>query len=196
MMSNEAEKETTNSFDQWVKNLSDPYKGALSVWREAMAQLRQMHNDVWNGVRFFLTLNGFIVAAIFAIFNLETILLTDVAILILAGFGLFITITARSILKQHRIFYLDMLIRKTLLEEKLGFDEPHLYGTDVCFRWKVDKGDIERIKEDPGKYIRDQIWKGGGITRTLRRTYWPIMILHGVVLIVVLARVWTRYCAG
>ncbi len=46
---NEIRIESTN-LEEWFENLDHV---ALETWREAMAQLRKLHGDVWNGVRFF-----------------------------------------------------------------------------------------------------------------------------------------------
>ena len=67
----------------WAKGMDS---NGLNLWREAMAQLRQIHGDVWNGVRFFLTVNGIVIAAAFGIAKLQdTDLLTAVLIASLAG---------------------------------------------------------------------------------------------------------------
>lgn len=179
-MSSENEIETPNSFYQWLRGLD---ASALDLWHEAMAQLRQLHGDVWNGVRFFVTVNGIIVAAIFAIFRLDWTLRTGVAIVILAGIGLFLTLIATSILEKHRNYYLEMLLRKTLLEEELGFYESHLQGIDLSFPWKADVKDINEIVADPDKWKAKQRWHHGTISRLLRMTYWLFIVLYVIALI-------------
>jgi hypothetical protein len=101
----------------WATGL-DP--NALNLWREAMAQLRQLHGDVWNGVRFFLTVNGIVIAAAFGISKLQDKdVLTGVLIASLAAVGIIVTLIARTILAKHRDYYLGILIRKTLIEREL-----------------------------------------------------------------------------
>lgn len=65
----ESKMETIKSFDEWMKKFGENGVNKFDLWREAMAELRQLHGDVWNGVRFFLTINGIIIAAIFAVFS-------------------------------------------------------------------------------------------------------------------------------
>ena len=38
---------TETNFKTWTDGLDSK---AFDLWREAMAQLRQLHGDVWNGV--------------------------------------------------------------------------------------------------------------------------------------------------
>jgi hypothetical protein len=39
----------------------------IDIWRESINNLRTLHNDVWNGVRFFLTLNAIYLAGMSAL---------------------------------------------------------------------------------------------------------------------------------
>ena len=68
MVKNKAKKDnnmvTSDEFILWIKKLD---KNAINLWKESLANLRQLHGDIWNGVRFFLTINGIIVAAIIAL---------------------------------------------------------------------------------------------------------------------------------
>lgn len=78
-------------FRTWVATL-DPSR--LTLWQEAMAQVRELHGDVWNGVQFFLSVNGIILAAILAIFGLGARVLdfgSIVSIDVLATMGLALT---------------------------------------------------------------------------------------------------------
>jgi len=51
-----------------------------------------------------------------------------IIIVILAIIGLFLTLIAISILGKQRGYYLEMLLRKTLLEKELGFYDVHIHG--------------------------------------------------------------------
>lgn len=129
-------------FDDWIEQ-QDPNK--IHLWREAMAQLRQLHTDIWNGVRFFLTVSGILIAAIAALwrFELEPLRLTATLVLIWAGIT--ITVFAILILDKHRNRYVHMLLRKTLIEYELGFFDQEIAETiEVAFPWSV-----------PAEYVED-----------------------------------------
>jgi hypothetical protein len=177
-MKDDSAKGPTNNFHEWIAGLDG---NALSVWREAMAQLRQLHGDVWNGVRFFLTVNGIIVAAIFALYRIEGGTVTGVIISVLAGLGLFLTAVADRILAKHRQYYLEMLLRKTLLEKELGFYESNIAGVDLSFPWKVDAKDLDEIR-DSEKWKTDQSWRPGTISRLLKVTYRVFIAFYVVAL--------------
>jgi hypothetical protein len=171
------------NFQSWVSKLDSK---TLNLWREAMAQVRQTHGDVWNGVRFFLTVNGIIIAAIGSVFVREhNTLETGVTIAALAVFGLILTIIALHILGGHREYYLAMLVRKTLLESELGFYDVKLYGVDLSLPWRVEEQDLKELKNNPVEWQKQQMWRGK-ITPYLRYTYWMVIAIYVVILILVL----------
>src|SRR5437870_3502271 len=97
-------------------NLGDPASkpGAsdIELWREAMAHLRHLSDDVWDGMRLFLVLNAFIFISIVALSSTRTPGTQRLVLLaILAVIGIMLTFTARFILKRHRIYYLQMLAK-------------------------------------------------------------------------------------
>jgi hypothetical protein len=182
MVNEENKKETIDVFSSWVQSLD---ANALNLWREAMAQIRQLHGDVWNGVRFFLTVNGIIVAAILAIFRLNWSLATGIIIAVMASIGLFLTLIAKSILGKHREYYLGMLLRKTLLEKELGFYDMRLHGVDLSFPWNVDRRYVPEMIEKPDKWTNEQKFRKGTISRLLWLTYWVFVVLYVVFLMAV-----------
>jgi len=186
-MKEEDKKKTNNKFDSWVRGLD---ANALNLWREAMAQIRQLHGDVWNGVRFFLTVNGIIVAAIIAIFRLDRTLPMGIIIAILAIIGLFLTLIAINILGKHREYYLGMLLRKTLLEKELGYYDVHIRGVDLSFPWSVDVQYIDDMALDPNKWKKEQRFRKGTISRLLWLTYWLFVAIYIASLIAVIVGEW------
>jgi hypothetical protein len=185
--------ETIKSFDEWMKKFGENGVNKFDLWREAMAELRQLHGDVWNGVRFFLTVNGIIIAAIFAVFARywtpqgdEKSHILAGTIVILSGIGLFLTVIAVRILKKHRDYYLNMLLLKTLLEKELGFYEPDFQGIDLSFPWKVEHKSVDKALKEPDKWITSQRWRRGTISRMLWMTYWFFIALYGVAIIAAL----------
>jgi hypothetical protein len=177
-------------FDHWINDLD---ANALTLWREAMEQLRQVHNDAWNGVRFFLTINGAILAAVFAIYRIglsdsALILETKLILVFLIVVGIVLTAIALAIFGRHRDYNVQMFLLKTLLEDKLGFYDTHLHGVDLSFPWKV--GDPEERKKamtDPDKWKKDNKWgRYAPISRLLRFSYWFFIVTYLFVLLAVL----------
>ena len=160
---------------------------AVSVWREAMGQLRQLHGDVWNGVRFFLAVNGVIIAAFFAIAGTTpATILTGSLLSGLAILGLALTLVARQILTKHRRYYLDMLLRKTLIDLDLGFYGSKIHGVTLSLPWMVAEADLSALQEDPGAWLQHQERRKGTITRLLFLVYEGVAVVHAVLLMLVL----------
>src|SRR5438105_5835998 len=129
-------------------------KPTIDFWRETLSNLRQLHNDIWNGVRFFLSVNGIVFAG-FAILlrSPGKDYLQAFILLLLLLIGILLTFQARSILRRHRGYYLGMLIRKTLIEGQLGFYDFVLSKNageiiDLSFPWQVDRKFLTEFSEN------------------------------------------------
>src|SRR5437867_10253241 len=98
----------------WPTKLGGP---PIKVWREAMAHLRHLSDDVWKGLRLFLSLNAILLIIITGLLVLLP-LNRGIGFLLalLSVVGALLTLAARFILKRHRIYYLQMLAKKSLLE--------------------------------------------------------------------------------
>jgi len=162
-------------FQDWARDLDD---NALAIWREAMMNIRQLHGDVWNGVRFFLTLNSIVFAAMIAIFTIPWDILNGAAVCVLASVGLFFCFIGMKILTGHRQYYLDMLMRKTLIENDLGFYDLKLNSIDLSFPWKVDEEYLESMFKDLKGWKNKQMWRSGTISRYLLMSYWLFALLY------------------
>ena len=155
------------------------------IWREAMAQLRQLNNDMWNGVRFFLTINGVIIVAIYTIAFPFSSLNNVYFILTLAVFGFVLTIIAFFILRKQRDYYIDMLQTKTLLEKELKFYEIKIDNIHLSFPWNVEKEFIDKmIKNDNWK--TEQRWRIGTISHLLMLTYLFVFIIYSIIIICII----------
>lgn len=175
--------------DEWI--VTSGIKSKFELWKEAMAQLRQLHGDVWNGVRFFLTVNSIIMAGIFLILGryltassitaIRTIAISVIIGLVAMG-GLILTIAATGILKKHRKYYLNMLLIKTLLDRELGFYETTYQGINLTFPWKVDKEHLHKL-DRPDKWIADHMFEQGTISRWLWFTYIFVIVIYILIMI-------------
>ena len=161
-----------------LKHLDD---SGVAVWREAMAHLRHLSDDVWNGLKLFLILNGFIIISISAFAWLapanKTMALLLAALALVGGL---LTITARYILKRHRIYYLQMLAKKSLLEAELGFYQTKFSGseTDLAFPWRLTPEVVVEIKQNFESWIQKSIRAKGTIARAQFLIYETLIGLY------------------
>ena len=173
-------------FNNWAKNLDT---NALNIWREAMAQLRRMSDDVWNGLRFFLSFNGILIAAAVAVFRIKNLDWTAANILAFLSFcGLGITFLARRVLVKHRDNYSKMLMKKTIIEDELGFYHrklPGLAKIDLCFPWRVEPQYLPQMKDDPLQWLEDFRRGRNTVTRHLFLVYETLILLYFVALVLI-----------
>ncbi|MDB6125917.1 MAG: hypothetical protein JWQ71_4910 [Pedosphaera sp.] len=162
----------------WMENLN-PAK--VQIWREAMAHLRHLSDDVLNGMKFFLTMNGFVII----LFITFMVLHSALVLFLIAALGLSLTMVARYILKRNRVYYLQMLMKKTLLEKELGFYDVKFSGTqvDLVLPWRLTPETVTVIKEDPEKWVTAQIRSPGTIARWLFLIYEVLMGVYVLLLI-------------
>src|SRR3954471_10514427 len=93
----------------------------VAVWRESLSHLRHLSNDVTKCWTLFLTLNSAITLSISItlLFAPPSRLKPWIAVGLCVA-GLSIALAGRYLFKRHRVYYLQMLAKKTLLEEQLG----------------------------------------------------------------------------
>ena len=86
---------------------------------------------------------------------------------ILAALG--IAFIGRYILKRNRIYYLQMLARKSLLEDELGFYTSKFSSTeiDLAFPWRLAPEVVSEIKKDLDAWVQKSIRPDGSIARWL-----------------------------
>ncbi len=153
-------------------------KDDLGVWREALAHLRHLSDDVWTGLKVFLGFNGFIIVSLVGVlaFSSATNFHGLIAGALSMG-GILLTLAARYILKRQRIYYLQMLAKKSMLEEDLGFyrakftDSP----TDFAFPWRVGPPVIAEMREDLDAWIAKSV-RGPGTFAKFQFLIYEILI--------------------
>jgi hypothetical protein len=98
--------------------------------------------------------------------------------------GAALTLTARYILKRHRIYYLQMLAKKSLIEDELGFYRTKLAGseTDLAFPWRVTPEVVVEIKQNAEAWVQKMIRPKGTIALWQFVIYEVLIGLYAAVL--------------
>ncbi len=162
----------------------DPVK--VQLWREAMAQLRHLNDEVWKRFQFFVWLELILLLLAGGSMARHSVAPTFIFLL----FGLFVGFAAHFILKRNRIYYLQMLGKKTLLEDELGLSAEKFPGTEIdhALPWRLAPEVAQKIKADFEAWVNDNLRSKGTIARPL---FWILEIfiwLNGFSLLVT---IWT-----
>jgi hypothetical protein len=157
----------------------------LKIWRESLAHLRHLSDEVWKRFQFFLWLDliFFLLAA-----GAWRNSIGGSAFLILLALG--IVFIGRYILKRNRIYYLQMLARKSLLEDELGLYATKISGTetDLVFPWRLTPEVVSEIKKDFDAWVQKSIRPGGSIARWLFIIYEAFIGIYLLALFLLLIR--------
>jgi hypothetical protein len=159
----------------------------LEIWREALAHLRHLSDDVWKGFRLFLALNGFVLTLLSVRFSLGSWSGSKAAqVCALCLSGIAITLAARYLLKRHRIYYLQMLAKKSLIEMDLGLYGKNLKGsqTDLAFPWRLTPEVVREIQKDFDAWVKKSVRSKGTIARV---QFWFYEALIGIYALIIIA---------
>jgi hypothetical protein len=126
----------------------------LELWREAMGHLRYLNDETWRRFQFFLWFDFVVFVAAVA-----TARSSRGLFVILFLFGFLFLFVARYVLKRNRIYYLQMLMKKALLEDELGFYREKFpgSGTDLAFPWRLTPEVVEELRKDPDAWVTKSI---------------------------------------
>lgn len=169
----------------WLENLDGK---SLQIWREALEHLRHLSDEVWKVFKCFLVINGFLFALITAFAMMAADEPAGQIILgVLALIGIAATVTGRYLLKRNRVYYLEMLLKKTLVEDEFGFYNVKFSGTnsDLAFPWRLRPEAISELKQNPEAWVKRQIRGPGTIARWLFVMFETLIGIY-IVLIAVL----------
>jgi hypothetical protein len=177
--------------------MNDPSRTTLSeadlqVWREAMAQLRHLSDDLFKSVKFFSSLNAALLMAVTFFIGFEAPgakpawLYVGISIL-----GIALTLGARFLLRRHRIYYLEMLARKSLLEMEFGFYDRKFSGTEIDFAlpWRLKPEVVREIAKDLDGWVQKSIRSKGTMVRLYFWLYEAFIAIYAVLLVAAL-----RHC--
>ena len=181
-MENKGNQDNINQgdFKFWAKDKVNP--NALNIWNQSVTQVWNTSNDVWNAVRFFLTVNAVIIAAIISFlakqdYNLKTATI----IVVLTVVGLILTFIGFGILEKMRGYHLEAVVRKTLLEKKLGFYDFPLHVDNkvtLASEWQVPKKHFDKLEESPKRWMKDHMFEKGTVMNRLRFTYYLVGAIY------------------
>jgi hypothetical protein len=156
----------------------------LQLWREAMTQLRHLSDDVFKSVALFMGLNVLLLtmAVVLTLVDLSPCRWLGAFVCVL---GSALTLAARFLLKRHRIYYLEMLAKKSLLEMQLGLYERRLAGTDVdsALPWRLKPEVVSEIAKDFDGWVQKSIRSSGTMARIYFWMYEGLIAIYGAGLI-------------
>jgi len=109
---------------------------------------------------------------------------------LLSALGGALTLTARYILKRHRIYYLQMLAKKSLIEDALGFYRTKLAGseTDLAFPWRVAPEVVAEIKQNAEAWLQKLVRAKGTIALWQFLIYEVLIGLYAAILLFAVTR--------
>lgn len=159
----------------------------IALWREALTHLRHLSDDVWKGLNLFLALNGILLiiivgALVFLPLNRGMGFLLALASIV----GALLTLAARFIFTRHRIYYLQMLAKKSLLEDEFGFYAIKFAGNknDLAFPWRLTPEVVTELKQNSEGWIQKSIRAKGTIARVQFLIYEVLIGFYAFVLII------------
>jgi hypothetical protein len=169
--------------------LSEP---DLQLWREAMTHLRHLSDDVFKSVALFTGLNLALLAGIAFLMAAEahgTKAIWICAFACLSGIAL--TFAGRFMLRRHRIYYLEMLAKKSLLEMQLGFYDRKLTGTevDLALPWRLKPEVVGEIARNFDGWVQKSIRSKGTMAQVYFLIYEAMTLIYAMSLALSLWRI-------
>jgi hypothetical protein len=142
----------------------------LEHWREALAHLRHLSAEVNRTFYFWIGSNLVFVLVLAIAPSVHFLACGRSACgtrLLTAG-GFLFTLAGRYLFRRARIYYLQMLAKKTLIEDDLGFYErlfPEGGQTDLAFPWRLAPDAIAKIQADFEGWVTFSIRSKGTMAR-------------------------------
>jgi hypothetical protein len=158
----------------------------LVLWQEAMAQLRHLSEDVNRNVRLFLPLNLALLLAMVLLAAWAPSPRAALMLALLAILGIPLNLAARYLLKRHRVYYLQILAKKSLLDDRLGLYQKRFAGTsfDMVLPWRLPPEVAQQIKADPEAWIHKSIRGPNTMARVFFLVYEICLVLSALFFVV------------
>ena len=81
--------------------------------------------------------------------------------------GMCIALAGRYLFKRYRVYYLQMLAKKTLIEEQLGCYKDRIAGSslDLAFPWRLTPDVASQIRSEPDAWVTKSVRAPGTMAR-------------------------------
>ncbi len=148
-----------------------------------MEHLRHLSDDVFKSVALFLGMNALTLGAVIFLAVMELNGLGGAVVCLL---GVFLTLGGRFMLKRHRIYYLEMLAKKSLLEKELGFYDRMLAGSkvDLALPWRLKPEVVAEIAQNCDAWIQKSIRPKGTMARVYFLIYETLLVIYGAAFVI------------
>jgi hypothetical protein len=166
----------TDPIVNWAHGLD---ANLLNIWRDTLAQQRQLSSDVWHGVMYFVALNGVLVAGGVTLVRSEKRdLITGWVLLGLVILGLVVVCLAKRLMKGQRDYYLEVLFKKAIIERSLGFYAVGPSAINLALPRNMTRHHLEAAEQDFSAWQRSRRYAAGTVTRDLKRVYDVLTLLY------------------
>ncbi len=148
-----------------------------------MEHLRHLSDDVFKSVALFLGMNALMLGALIFFCVMDPNGLGGAVVCLL---GVFLTLGGRFMLKRHRIYYLEMLAKKSLLEKELGFYDRTLAGSkvDLALPWRLKPEVVAEIAQNCDPWIQKSIRPKGTMARVYFLIYETLLVIYGAAFVI------------
>lgn len=181
--------DSNNNDDKLLKWLTSLDANALKLWQEVFTETRRLHEDIWSGLRYFLTANGILFAATVSVSAGNPTSSKNLSILLLCSAGLGLSILATRILYYQRKNYLRVRHAKTRLEYKLGFFDKDFEQSGIAFPLIFPRDVDSVLSQSAEAWVMSQMWQKGSISRALRSVYVICAVFYALVFVATLLSV-------
>ena len=168
------------------KPTKQPTEAELQIWREALAQLRHLADDFNRTFYLLVAAHVIMLISICAIMRFHPVDAGSVfLIILLVSVGAAVGYVGHYMLQRQRIYYLQMLAKKSLFEEEFG-----LYGskfanctTDFALPWRLTPQVVAEIRTDFDAWVNKSIRSKGTIARWQFVLLELLLGIYGVILV-------------
>jgi hypothetical protein len=151
----------------------------LNIWRDTLAQQRQLSSDVWHGIMFFVAVNGALVAGGVTLVRSGTRDQVTASLLLgLALLGVTIVWLAKRLMKKQRDYYLEVLFKKAIIERALGFYAVGPSTMNLVLPWNITRQHLEAAEQNFASWQRRRRYASGTVTHDLKRVYDVLTVLY------------------
>jgi len=156
-----------------MTNQSESDNTLSELYRVALRTYTYIHADVWRGQKYYTTLNIAIITIAFSILGVEkTSNIPQWVAIPLFVIGLTTSLFGYWTIIQLRKNFLNVICYKTIIErasknrlesvkQRTGVKNEEWKMTPF---YQLKENEIEKILEDPQRWVRQAIWRRGGVT--------------------------------